>query len=330
MDEPILITVVKAALLVFIVITGFAYMTLWERKLIGRFQARVGPNRVGPGGYLQPLADVVKLAFKEDFAPQGANATLYRVAPMITMFAAVGGLAVIPYGGTVEIFGHEVALYGASLDIDILYLFALTGLGFYGLILGGWASGNKYSLLGSARTAAQLVSYEVAMGLSVIGVIMMAGSLNLIEIVGAQADTVWYIVLQPLGFLVFLIAGVAEVNRAPFDLPEAESELVAGYQTEYGGMGYALYPAAEYANMILLSAFTATLFLGGFSGPLLPGFVWLFLKILVMLFFYIWLRATLPRLRYDRLMQLGWKIMLPLATLNFVVTAIVVGIWFTN
>ncbi|HMM48932.1 MAG TPA: NADH-quinone oxidoreductase subunit H, partial [Miltoncostaeaceae bacterium] len=242
MDEPLLITIIKAALLVFIVITGFAYMTLWERKLIGRFQARVGPNRVGPGGYLQPLADIVKLAFKEDFAPLGANRILYRIAPLITMFAAVAAMAVIPYGETVEIFGHQVALYGASLNIDVLYLFALSGLGFYGLILGGWSSGNKYSLLGSARTAAQLVSYEVSMGLAVIGVIMMAGSLNLLDIVHAQQDTVWYIVLQPLGFLVFVIAGVAEANRAPFDLPEAESELVAGYQTEYGGMGYAVYP----------------------------------------------------------------------------------------
>jgi NADH-quinone oxidoreductase subunit H len=330
MDEPLFITVIKAALLVFIVITGFAYMTLWERKLIGRFQARYGPNRVGPGGYLQPLADIVKLAFKEDFAPAGANRTLYRVAPLITMAAAIAAMAVIPYGETVELFGYDVNLYGASLDIDVLYLFALSGLGFYGLILGGWASGNKYALLGSARTAAQLVSYEVAMGLSVIGVIMLAGSLNLLEIVNAQQETVWYIVLQPLGFLVFLIAGVAEVNRAPFDLPEAESELVAGYQTEYAGMGYAVYPAAEYANMIVLSAFTATMFLGGFSGPWLPGFVWLFLKIVVLLFFYIWLRATLPRLRYDRLMQLGWKIMLPLATANFVITAIIVGIWFSN
>lgn len=328
-SEPLLITVIKAALLVFIVITGFAYMTLWERKLIGRFQGRVGPNRVGPGGYLQPLADVMKLALKEDFAPRGGNRVLYRVAPLISMFAAVAGLAVIPYGETVEMFGHDVNLYGASLNIDVLYLFALSGLGFYGLILGGWASGNKYSLLGSARTAAQLVSYEVAMGLSVIGVIMLAGSLNLLEIVGAQQETVWYIVLQPLGFLVFLIAGVAEVNRAPFDLPEAESELVAGYQTEYGGMGYAIYPAAEYANMIVVAAFTATLFLGGFAGPLLPGFAWLFLKVVALLFFFIWLRATLPRLRYDRLMQLGWKIMLPLATANFVITAIILGIWFS-
>jgi NADH-quinone oxidoreductase subunit H len=328
-NEPLFITFIKAALLVFILITGFAYMTLWERKLIGRFQARVGPNRVGPGGYLQPLADVLKLALKEDFAPAGGNRTLYRVAPLITMVAAVGAAAVIPYGETVTILGYEVNLYGASLNIDILYLFALSGIGFYGLILGGWASGNKYSLLGSARTAAQLVSYEVALGLSVLGVIMLSGSLNLLTIVNAQQDTVWYIVLQPLGFLVFLIAGVAEVNRAPFDLAEAESELVAGYQTEYGGMGYALYPAAEYANMIVLSAFTATLFLGGFSGPWLPGFLWLFIKVVALLFLYIWLRATLPRLRYDRLMQFGWKVLLPLATANFVITAVILGIWFS-
>lgn len=330
MDEPLLITIIKALVLIFILITGFAYMTLWERKLIGRFQARRGPNRAGPGGYLQPLADVVKLAFKEDFAPAGANQIIYRLSPLISVFAMLGAVAVIPYGETAELFGHEFTLYGASLNIDLLFLFALSGLGFYGLILGGWSSGNKYSLLGSARTAAQLVLYEVSMGLAVIGVIMLSGSLNLVTIVNAQADTVWYILLQPLGFIIFVIAGVAEANRTPFDLPEAESELVAGYQTEYGGMGYAMYPVAEYGNMIIISALTATLFLGGFSGPLLPGPAWLLLKILLMLFLFIWLRATLPRLRYDRLMQLGWKVLLPLATANLVITAIIVGIWFAH
>jgi NADH-quinone oxidoreductase subunit H len=329
-DERFLVVVIKAALVVFVVITAFAYTLLWERKLIGRFQARYGPNRAGPVGYLQPLADVVKLIFKEDFVPKGANRLLFQIAPMISVFAAVAAIAVIPWGDGFEIFGYNVEGVGADIEIGVLFLFALSGLGFYGLILGGWASGNKYSLLGAARTAAQLVSYEVAMGLSVIGVVMMAQSLSLVDIVHAQADTAWYVLFQPLGFAIFVVAAVAETNRAPFDMPEAESELVAGYHTEYGGLKFAMFFLAEYINMIIISALGATLFLGGFSGPFLPGFVWLALKVAVMLFFFIWLRATLPRLRYDRLMKLGWKVLLPLATLNLVVTAIVVALGFAN
>ncbi len=330
MNEAFLEILVKAVVVVFVLITGFAYTLLWERKLIGRFQARYGPNRAGPIGYMQPLADVVKLIFKEDFVPAGANRLLFQIAPMISVFAAVSAVAVIPFGGDVEILGYNVPLVGADLNIGVLFLFALSGLGFYGLILGGWASGNKYSLLGSARTAAQLVSYEVAMGLSVIGVIMMAQSLSLVDIVHAQQDSAWYILFQPLGFLIFLTAAVAETNRAPFDLPEAESELVSGYHTEYGGLKFAMFFLAEYVNMIIISALGATLFLGGYSGPFLPGFLWLIIKIAVLLFLFIWLRATLPRLRYDRLMKFGWKILLPLATLNLVVTAIVVALGFSN
>jgi NADH-quinone oxidoreductase subunit H len=315
---------------VFVLITAFAYVLLWERKLIGRFQARYGPNRTGPVGYLQPLADVVKLIFKEDFVPRGANRLIFQIAPMISVFAAIAAVAVIPFGEPVEILGHRVNLYGADLDIGLLFLFALSGLGFYGLILGGWASGNKYSLLGSARTAAQLVSYEVAMGLSVIGVVMMAQSLSLVDIVHAQQDDVWYVLLQPLGFLIFVVAAVAETNRAPFDLPEAESELVAGYHTEYGGLKFAMFFLAEYINMIIVSALGATLFLGGYSGPLLPGWLWLAIKVLALLFLFIWLRATLPRLRYDRLMKFGWKVLLPLATLNLVVTMVVVALGFSD
>jgi NADH-quinone oxidoreductase subunit H len=329
-DERFLVALIKAVVVIFVVITAFAYTLLWERKLIGRFQARYGPNRAGPLGYLQPLADVVKLIFKEDFVPRGANRLLFQIAPMISVFAAVAAIAVIPWGEPFEVFGYTVTGWGADLDIGVLFLFALSGLGFYGLILGGWASGNKYSLLGAARTAAQLVSYEVAMGLSVIGVIMMAQSLSLVDIVHAQQDTVWYILLQPVGFLIFLTAAVAETNRAPFDLPEAESELVAGYHTEYGGLKFAMFFLAEYVNMIVISALGATLFLGGFSGPFLWGWVWLAIKIAFLLFLFIWLRATLPRLRYDRLMQFGWKILLPLATLNLVVTAIVVALGFAN
>jgi len=330
MNEAFLEILVKAIVVVFVLITGFAYTLLWERKLIGRFQARYGPNRAGPVGYMQPLADVVKLVFKEDFVPAGANRLLFQIAPMISVFAAVSAVAVIPFGGDVEILGYNVPLVGADLNIGVLFLFALSGLGFYGLILGGWASGNKYSLLGAARTAAQLVSYEVAMGLSVIGVIMMAQSLSLVDIVHAQQDSTWYILFQPLGFLIFLTAAVAETNRAPFDLPEAESELVSGYHTEYGGLKFAMFFLAEYVNMIIISALGATLFLGGYLGPFLPGFLWLIIKIAVLLFLFIWLRATVPRLRYDRLMKFGWKILLPLATLNLVVTAIVVALGFSN
>jgi NADH-quinone oxidoreductase subunit H len=330
MDEPFLVILLKAVVVVFVLITAFAYTLLWERKLIGRFQARYGPNRTGPVGYMQPLADVVKLIFKEDFVPRGANRLLFQLAPLISVFAAVAAVAVIPFGETIEVFGQSVSLYGADLNIGVLFLFALSGLGFYGLVLGGWASGNKYSLLGAARTAAQLVSYEVAMGLSVIGVVMMAQSLSLVDIVRAQQDAVWYVLFQPLGFLIFMIAAVAETNRAPFDLPEAESELVAGYHTEYGGLKFAMFFLAEYVNMIIVSALGATLFLGGYAGPVLPGVVWLGIKIAVLLFLFIWLRATLPRLRYDRLMQFGWKVLLPLATLNLVITAIVVALGFPN
>ncbi|HWH14671.1 MAG TPA: NADH-quinone oxidoreductase subunit NuoH [Miltoncostaeaceae bacterium] len=329
-DEPFWLVLVKAALLVFVVITGFAYTLLWERKLIGRFQARYGPNRTGVLGYMQPLADVVKLIFKEDFVPAGANRILFQLAPIISVFAAVAAIALIPFGDTAELFGREFNMYGTDLNVGVLVLFALSGIGFYGLILGGWASGNKYSLLGSARTAAQLVSYEVAMGLSVVGVIMMAQSLSLVDIVNAQIDSVWYVVVQPVGFLIFLIAAVAETNRAPFDLPEAESELVAGYHTEYAGLKFAMFFLAEYINMIVISALGATLFLGGFAGPFLPGWLWLILKIAGLLFLFIWLRATLPRLRYDQLMKFGWKVLLPLATVNLIVTAIIVGLFFQN
>jgi NADH-quinone oxidoreductase subunit H len=329
-QESIGVIVIKAALVIFVVITAFAYVLLWERKLIGRFQARYGPNRTGPVGYLQPLADVVKLVFKEDFVPAGANRSLFLVAPVLSVFAAVGAIALIPFGDPTSYFGHEVNFWGTNVDISLLIVFALASLGFYGLILGGWASGNKYSLLGSARTAAQLISYEVAMGMSVIGVVMISQSLSLVDIVEAQRDSVWFILYQPVGFLVFLICAVAETNRAPFDLPEAESELVAGYHTEYGGLRFAQFFLAEYINMIIVSALGATLFLGGYSGPGLPGWLWLGIKIAVLLFLFIWLRATLPRLRYDRLMKFGWKVLIPLATANLLITAIVVGLAFQN
>jgi NADH-quinone oxidoreductase subunit H len=329
-QEAFLTILIKAAVLVFVVVTAFAYLTLLERKLIGRMQARYGPNRAGPFGLLQPAADVVKLIFKEDFIPAGANRVLFQLAPVISVFAAISAIVIIPFGEPTTWWGHQVNFAGTDLNVGLLFVLALSGLGFYGLILGGYASGNKYSLLGAARTAAQLVSYEVALGLSVVGVLMLSQSLSLVDIVEAQGHTVWYIVLQPVGFVIFMIAGTAETNRPPFDLPEAESELVAGYHTEYGGMKFAAFAMAEYLNMVIVAGLAATLFLGGYSGPWLPGPLWLAIKVVGLVLVFIWFRATLPRLRYDRLMKLGWKVLLPLATLNLLVTAIVVGLGFSE
>ncbi len=329
-QEAFLVILIKAVVVVFVVVTTFAYLMLLERKMMGRMQARYGPNRTGPFGIMQPAADLVKMLLKEDFTPARANKVLFQLGPIIAVFAAVSALVIIPFGDTTTIFGHHVNLYGTDLNVGLLLVFALSGLGFYGLILGGYASGNKYALLGAARTAAQLVSYEVAMGLSVVGVLMLSQSLSLVDIVHAQRDTVWYILLQPVGFLLFMIAGTAETNRPPFDLPEAEGELVAGYHTEYGGTKFAGFAMAEYLNMIVVSAMASTLFLGGFSGPWLPGPVWLAIKTFVLIVIFIWVRATMPRLRYDRLMKLGWKLLLPLATLNLLVTAIIVGLGFPN
>ncbi len=329
-QEAVLTIIIQAVVVVGVVLSAFAYLTLLERKLIGRFQARRGPNRAGPFGVLQPLADLGKLTFKEDFVPAGANATIFRLAPLICVVAAIATLAVIPFGGVHEWGGQTVTLYGTDLSVGVLFVFAMSSLGFYGLILGGWASGNKYSLLGAARIAAQLVSYEVAMGLSIVGVIMMSESLSLVDIVNDQAAHIWYIVYQPIGFIIFMIAAFAETNRTPFDLGEAESELIAGYNLEYSSVKFAMFFLAEYVNMIIVSALAATLFLGGPNGPFLPGFMWLGIKIAALLFLFIWVRATLPRLRYDRLMKFGWKVLLPVATANLLVTAIIVGLVFAN
>ena len=329
-QEAFLTILIQAILVVVIVLSSFAYLTLLERQLIGRFQARRGPNRAGPFGFMQPLADLGKLTFKEDFVPEGANRTIFRLAPLISVIAAISVLAVIPFGGVHEWGGITVTLYGADLSVGVLFVFAMSSLGFYGLILGGWASGNKYSLLGAARNAAQLVSYEVAMGLSIVGVVILAQSLSLVDIVNAQAQSVWYVLYQPVGFIVFMIAAFAETNRTPFDLGEAESELIAGYNLEYGSVKFAMFMMAEYLNMIVVSAIAATLFLGGASGPWLPGFIWLGIKVAVLIFIFIWVRATLPRLRYDRLMKFGWKVLLPIATINLFITAIVVGTAFAD
>lgn len=321
--EATWILIVKSVIIFVGLFTMVPLILLAERKLIGRFQARIGPNRVGPYGLLQPLADVLKLISKESYKPDHAVPLLWAIAPAISVFAATATLAIIPFGDVKD----GVGFYGIDVSIGVLYAFAFGSIAFYGLLLGGWASGSKYSFLGAMRSAAQLVSYEISMGLSLLGVIMMAGSLSLVEITHAQGE-VWYIVPQIVGFLIFMIAGFAETARAPFDLPEADAELVAGYNTEYGGMRFGSFFMAEYLEVIAISGIAAAMFLGGWMGPG-PGWldpIWMLAKILTLVFVFIWVRATLPRLRYDQLMTLGWKILLPLATLNVLVTAILVTV----
>jgi len=317
------IVAVKSALLLFILLTACAYMTLLERRLLGKFQVRYGPNRVGPFGLLQPLADGLKLVFKESFMPAHVDVIVYWLAPAISMIAALFVYAVIPFGPEVTLFGQRVPLRLADVNVGILLVLATSSVGVYGIILGGWSSNNKYSLLGSLRSSAQLISYELALGLAVISVVLTAGSLSLVRIVEAQRH-VWFVALQPLGFLIFLIAAVAETNRAPFDLPEAEQELIAGYQTEYGGFKFAMFYIGEYVAIVTMSALATTLFWGGWWGPVLPGLIWFVFKTLAFVFFFVWLRATLPRVRHDQLMALGWKFLIPLGLLNLVVTAVVV------
>jgi NADH-quinone oxidoreductase subunit H len=326
--EPWWIAALKALVIINLVLATFAYLTLAERKVMGRMQLRYGPNRAGPFGLLQPIADLVKLIKKESFFPVAAIDVLYIASPFIAAFTALATFSVIPWGPGWEIGGYQVNGYVADLPIALILIFAIGSLGVYGFIVGGWSSDSKYSLLGSMRTCAQLVSYEVSLALSVLGVVIMAGSLSLVEIVDAQSGTLWYVVPQFVGFVVFLLAGTAETARAPFDLPEAEQELVAGYHTEYGGMRFGLYSMSEYINLITLSALSVTLFLGGWRGPEwfweLSGPIWFLAKLFLLLFLFIWMRTTLPRLRYDQLMRFGWKVLLPVATVNAVVTAIIV------
>src|SRR6266511_2617513 len=325
MNEPWWIDAIKAVVIVNLLLGMFAYMTWVERKLIGRMQQRYGPNRVGPFGLLQPIADLVKLIRKESFFPATAVDILYITAPMVSAATALAAFSVIPFGAGWHVWRYDISGEVLNVPISLILIFALGSLGIYGFIVGGWASDSKYALLGSMRTCAQLVSYEVALAISVLGVVLMAGSLSLVDIVEKQQDTVWYAVPQFFGLLVFLAAGTAETNRPPFDLPEADTELVAGYHTEYSGMRYGLFAQAEYVNMITLSALAVTLFFGGWEGPWAPlGPLWFVLKLAGVIFVFMWLRATLPRLRYDQLMRFGWKVLLPVATLNAVVTALVV------
>jgi len=325
MREPWWISLIKAFLIVNVLLLAFAYTTLLERKLLGRMQLRYGPNRAGPYGLLQPIADLVKLIRKEAFAPMAAVDIPYIAAPVLSAFTALAAFSVVPWGRGWHIWKWNVTGQVADVPIALLLVFALGSIGIYGFIVGGWSSESKYSILGSMRTCAQMVSYEVSLALSVLGVVIMGRSLSLVDIVHKQISTVWFAAPQLVGLLVFFIAGVAETNRPPFDLPEAETELVAGYHTEYSGMRWGLFQMAEYVNVITLSALGVTLFFGGWEGPWAPlGPVWFLIKVFLAVSVFIWLRATLPRLRYDQLMRFGWKVLLPVATVNALVTALVV------
>ncbi len=316
---------IKAIVLVLILLGGFAYLTLYERKALARIQMRVGPNRAGPWGILQPIADAVKLIFKEELMPARADKLLFFLAPVVTLVPALVITAVVPWGPTLHVFGRDITLYIADINVGVLYIMSVASIAVYGIVLAGWSSNNKYAMMGGLRSTAQMISYEIALGLSFVGVILLAGSAQMTEIVAAQ-KTLWFAVLQPVGTAIFLIATLAEVNRAPFDMPEAEQELTAGYHSEYSGMKFALLFMAEYDKMIAISSIGATLFFGGYrefwflSNTILSvdrtpwlGPIYIFLKIFILLFGMIWVRATFPRIRYDRLMAFGWKVMLPLS-----------------
>lgn len=326
MLDVVIEAAIKSAIVIWALLTAFAYLTLTERKVLGRMQARIGPNRVGPFGFFQPVADGIKLVFKEDVIPAQADRIIHTLAPAVAIIPAVVIFAVIPIGPPVTLFGREIKLQVADINIGYLYVAAIASLAVYGIVLGGWASNSKYSLLGAMRSSAQMISYELAQGLAVLSVILMAGSLSLNRIVEQQVNGLWNIIPQFLGFIVYYIAGIAETNRAPFDLPEAEGELGAGYHTEYSGFKWSAFFMAEYVNMVNISALVTVLYLGGWSpGWIFPP-VWFLLKVAFLLLVFIWLRATLPRLRYDRLMALGWKILLPLALLNLFATATVIAL----
>lgn len=332
-------TVIKILVIIIALLTGFAYATWFERRVVASFQSRIGPNRVGPEGLLQPLADGVKLIFKEDIIPDEVDKALYLLAPAIALITALAAFAVVPIGPDFTLFGQTIELYLADVNIGLIYFLGVTSIGVYGVVLAGWASNNKYSLLGGLRASAQMISYELAMGLSVLSVVMLTGSLSLVDTVNAQTD-IWFVILQPIAFFLFVVAMVAETKRAPFDLPEAEQELVAGFHTEYSGMKFALFFMAEYISIITISGVAVTLFLGGWRLPFvdvaqLPGapiiaVLVFFIKVVAFMFLFVWLRATLPRIRYDKLMRLGWKVMLPLALANVVVTAVAVVARDTN
>jgi NADH-quinone oxidoreductase subunit H len=325
MADLLLEWIIKIAVVLFMLLTAVAYMTLFERKVMGWIQLRVGPNRVGPWGLLQPAADGLKFIFKEDIIPLAASKALYVAAPALSLVPALMTFIVIPYGGQVTIFGRTVELHVTRMNVGLLYILAMASVGVYGIALAGWSSNNKYSLLGGLRSSAQLISYELALGLSIVGAVLCSGSLDMVEIVQSQTG-MWNIFRQPLGFAIFFIASLAETNRIPFDLPEAEAELVAGYHTEYSSMKFAMFMMAEYLNLITSASVATTLFLGGWLGPgvtrwpalSLPYFL---LKVFALIFVFVWIRFTLPRFRYDQLMSFGWKVLLPAAIANIIITS---------
>lgn len=320
--------VIKSVVMVLMLTGGFAYVTLFERKVIARIQVRVGPNRAGPQGVLQPIADAVKLIFKEELTPAGADKKIFILAPLITVLPALTVLAVVPLGPPLNLFGRTVNLFLTDINVGVLYIIAITSISVYGITLAGWSSNNKYAMLGGLRATAQMISYELALGLAIVGPVILAGSMSLVDIVDAQRS-MWFAVLQPAGFVLYFIASLAEVNRAPFDMPEAEQELTAGYHSEYSGMKFALFFMAEYIKMIAVATIGATLFLGGYLGPFVDRFpilgpLYLVAKVVVWLFVMVWVRSALPRIRYDRLMALGWKVLFPLGLVNVLVTALIV------
>jgi NADH-quinone oxidoreductase subunit H len=341
----LIVTVVQIAVVMGLVILSVPIMILMERKVIGFMQARIGPKRVGPSGALQTIADGIKLLLKEDIIPDRADKIVFRIAPIIVLMPALAAFAVVPYSGTsLNLFGFEIKPWVTDLNIGILFILAITSVGIFGVVLGGWASNSKYPLLGGLRSAAQMISYEVPLGLALVGVLMWAGTASMVGIVEAQRDAgIWFFVPQIAGVMIYFISGLAETNRAPFDLPEAETELVSGFHTEYSGMRFAVFFIAEYANMVLIAAIATTMFFGGWMrpfpgvewlgfldifnyilpgawGPFLSGVMWFILKISVFIFLFYWIRATFPRYRYDQLMSIGWKWLLPLSLANILAT----------
>lgn len=326
MDLAFLIeAVVKVLIVLGFTLLGVPIIVWMERKVLGHMQDRIGPERVGPFGLLQTIADGIKLFFKEDVVPSQVDKVMFAVAPAISVVTALAAMSVIPFGEQVRLFGRDIPLRITDVNIAILFLLGATSMGVYGIVLGGWSANSKYPLLGALRSSAQMISYELAMGTALLPIILMTGSLSLLQIGRAQ-EHLWFIVPQIFGFVIYMICAVAETNRAPFDLAEAETELVAGFHTEFSSMRFALYYVSEYANIMVVSAVAITCFLGAWHGPWLPGWAWFLIKLVAFLFFYIWIRATFPRLRYDQLMSFGWKVLLPFALLNLAVTAVILTV----
>lgn len=333
MSALYLVPLVKIAVLLSAVLLSVTFMTLLERKVIAWVQVRLGPMRVGPYGSLQPIADAIKLLLKEDITPTRADKWVFTLAPIVSMVPALIAFAVIPFDREASFFGYRVPLFVADINVGLLYLVSITSIGVYGIILAGYASNSKFPLLAGLRASAQLISYEIAVTMMLVSMVVMSGTLSMVGIIDAQYNAhVWYVFVQPIAFVILFIGGLAETNRAPFDLPEAEQELTGGFHTEYSGMRFALFFLAEYANMIVVSAVATTLFLGGWLRPFpnvawlgalgyLPGWIWFLLKTFVFIYVFLWIRATLPRYRYDQLMRLGWKVLIPLGIANLIVTA---------